>query len=360
MEPDHETLVCLAVALSIVTITVAAQSPPAPSFDVTSVKRNTSGGGAMQMRNMPGNVSAFNIPVRQLIRMAYQVQDFQIVGAPRLGKTPTASTSRGASIPHGSACRVRRSRAQRMSAMMKALLRDRFGMVAHTETREMPILALKLREAMGDWALRSSQPRWIVRPWADVDRSTDAAARRRTRRRGPIDGRAGVGLPPDGRGAPPPGAPFSLGERRSAAIEWDSGNCSPAAMPMARLATQVLSQLTGRIVVDRTGLTGTYDIDLKWSPTPDQLATGAATSWIRCCRQSIRTARRCTPRCRNSSDSNWRPSVGRWRCSSSTASSRRPRTEDNSRPPNFQLPNANAMPTRTSWELGGLGRLGWR
>ena len=44
--------------------------------------------------------------------------------------------------------------------------------------------------------------------------------------------------------------------------------------PMSRLATQILTQLTGRLVVDKTGLTGAYDIDLKWTPTPDQLPQG--------------------------------------------------------------------------------------
>ena len=79
--------VCLAAALSIVALTAKAQSPTAdPAFDVVSVKRNTSGGPMLQ-RNTPGNIAMFNMPVRQLIRLAYQLQDFQIVGAPDWANT---------------------------------------------------------------------------------------------------------------------------------------------------------------------------------------------------------------------------------------------------------------------------------
>src|SRR5215208_2755662 len=79
-------VVCLAVALSCAALTVAAQSQTEPTFDVSSVKRNASG-GPMRMRNTPGNLSASNVPVRQLVRMAFQVQDFQIVGLPDWANT---------------------------------------------------------------------------------------------------------------------------------------------------------------------------------------------------------------------------------------------------------------------------------
>jgi uncharacterized protein (TIGR03435 family) len=35
--------------------------------------------------------------------------------------------------------------------------------------------------------------------------------------------------------------------------------------PISQFAT-VLSRMTSRLVVDRTGLTGNYDIDLQWTP----------------------------------------------------------------------------------------------
>src|SRR4051812_15567996 len=61
---------------------VAAQEA-APTFEVASVKQNTSGDGAQFIRMMPGNrLSATNMPVRALIMLSYQLQQFQLVGGP--------------------------------------------------------------------------------------------------------------------------------------------------------------------------------------------------------------------------------------------------------------------------------------
>jgi uncharacterized protein (TIGR03435 family) len=49
------------------------------------------------------------------------------------------------------------------------------------------------------------------------------------------------------------------------------GNLSGGGVTMAQLST-TLSQFVQRVVVDRTGLTGNFDIDLTW--TPDQLPQG--------------------------------------------------------------------------------------
>jgi len=268
-------VVSLAAALSCAAITATAQSQAEPAFDVTSVKRNTSG-GPMRMRNTPGNLSANNVPVRQLVRMAFQVQDFQIVGLPDWANTdpfdvegkfdPAAAPLPGPTPP-----------APRMMLMLRTLLRDRFGMVAHTETRELPILALRVVRTDGRLGPQ-------LKPSA-----VDCAAAG-PQGRGPIDGRGGPpsggrvggpvadggpgGPPPDGRGAPPPGTPFSLGERPVCGDRMGFGQLLAGGTPMSRLATQILSQLTGRVVVDKTGLTGAYDIDLKWTPTPDQLPSG--------------------------------------------------------------------------------------
>ena len=256
--------VCLAAALSIAALTASAQSPPPdPAFDVVSVKRNTSGGPMLQ-RNTPGNIAMFNVPVRQLVRMAYQLQDFQIVGAPDWANTDRFDLEgRFEPPPPGPPPQT-----PRMLLMMRTLLRDRFGMVARKETREMPILALKLERADGRLGPQ-------LKPAAVDCAALNAAAGGRGPAGGPPPGGRAGGPPLDGRGAPPPaGTPFSLGARPACGDRMAFGQLLAGGMPISRLATQILSQLTGRIVVDRTGLTGGYDIDLKWTPTPDQLPPG--------------------------------------------------------------------------------------
>jgi uncharacterized protein (TIGR03435 family) len=256
--------VCLAAALSIAALAVRAQSLPAgaPAFDVVSVKKNTSGGPMLQ-RNTPGNIAMFNVPVRQLIRMAYQLQDFQIVGTPDWAdKDRFDIEGRFESPPPGPP-----QPTPRMLLMLRTLLRDRFGMVAQMETREMPILVLRIARADGRLGPQ-------IKP-SEIDCAALNAA---ARGRGPGGPAAGgrAGAPPiDGRGAPPPpGTPFSLGERPACGDRMAFGQLLAGGMPISRLATQLLPQLTGRVVVDRTGLTGGYDIDLKWTPTPDQLPPG--------------------------------------------------------------------------------------
>src|SRR5687767_5419056 len=64
-----------------------AGTPGAPlgpmSFEVASVKPNNSGANNIQFGIQPGGrFTAVNVPVRQLIIFAYQLQNFQLVDAP--------------------------------------------------------------------------------------------------------------------------------------------------------------------------------------------------------------------------------------------------------------------------------------
>ena len=76
-------------AVAAVAIPSAQQggSPPAsgklPQFEVASIKPNKSGDGRVMIGMQPGGrFTATNVPLRMLIRNAYQLQDSQIVGGP--------------------------------------------------------------------------------------------------------------------------------------------------------------------------------------------------------------------------------------------------------------------------------------
>ena len=216
-------------------------SGPGPAFEVASVKRNKAGGnGPSGTRVLPsGQFVATNAQLPQLIANAYGMPlqpllPSQIVGAPDWMSTEHFDILAKAEgpIPPGPASPV--------PLMLRALLAERFQLVVHNEIRELPIYALVP---------------------ARSDRRTGPQLTPAT-----IDCSAGRG-----RGVPPPPPPAPLpGERPPCGIRFLVGNLSAGAITMAQF-TNALSRIpaVNRIVQDRTGLAGAFDVDLKW--TPDQL-----------------------------------------------------------------------------------------
>jgi uncharacterized protein (TIGR03435 family) len=72
------------------------------------------------------------LPVRALIMMAYQVKQYQISGLSTLNDR---QYDIAATMPEGAT-------AKDLPTMLQALLEDRFKLVAHRETKELPVLAL--------------------------------------------------------------------------------------------------------------------------------------------------------------------------------------------------------------------------
>jgi uncharacterized protein (TIGR03435 family) len=221
---------------------LCAQTPPAdkPTFEVASVRENTSGSDKIGIGIQPGGrFNAVN-PLWDLIRQAFAVQRTQIVGAPDwtetarfdiVAKAEADIPRSGPGAPPGP-----------LNFMLQDLLEDRFKLRAHRETREVPIYALTL--ARSDQKLGAGLRVSAI----------DCAAMR---------GRGG-------RGGVPPGPP-AAGERPTCGMRMAPHEVLAGGVPLGQL-TQVLSQFTQRIVVDRTGLEGTFDIDLRF--TPDRLPQG--------------------------------------------------------------------------------------
>ncbi len=214
-------------------------APPAasPTFEVASVKANKSGEGFIRFGLMPGGrFNAINAPVRELIRFAYNLQNFQIEGGPswinsdRFDVTAKAEgdvppTAPGTTGP--------------IQLMMRALLAERFKLVVHNETKEVPIYALVL-----------ARPDGKLGPKIEVS-TVDCAALFAAR-----------------RGGGPPPAPPVPGERPPCGLFMGMGSIAGGNSTMTQLA-QVLGPRVNRIVVDKTGLKGQYGFNLDF--TPDQM-----------------------------------------------------------------------------------------
>src|SRR4029453_5435590 len=124
---------------------VGAQSPqvPAPAFEVASIKPNNSGDGRVMMQQQPGGrFTATNITLRLLIRNAYQLQDFQIAAPPpwinseRYDIVAKAEDGTPPETPS-----LDRTGPSRIQLMIRSLLAERFQLVVHDETRELPMYA---------------------------------------------------------------------------------------------------------------------------------------------------------------------------------------------------------------------------
>jgi uncharacterized protein (TIGR03435 family) len=101
-------------------------------FEVASVKTNTSGSGSSRTSSTTGQLTITNRSLKELIEMAYTVQDFQISAPDWLG---SAKFDIVAKIPAG-------AQKDQRPAMMQALLAERFHLAVHRESKEMPAYAL--------------------------------------------------------------------------------------------------------------------------------------------------------------------------------------------------------------------------
>ena len=217
------------VALTaILATTIAAQ---APTFDAASVKRRTEPGGGFMGRQPGGRFTAQGVSLQDLIVFAYNVQPYQIVDGPRWLDTERWDvTAAGAA---GSPAQV--------LIALQTLLADRFSLVIRKDKRELPIYALVLARTDGRLGPQLSR--------SPVDCAAMQAEAART-------------------GVVPPGA------RESCRTEGRVGSISIGGAPLTALAT-MLSTRMQRTVLDRTGLSGAWNLTLTYTPEPSQIAAGA-------------------------------------------------------------------------------------
>src|SRR5687767_1912138 len=243
----RSTCVC-ALATLLAATAASAQAPaatPAAAFDVASVKpsnpspdpTNPLSQIALMLPQPGGRFTATNTPLRMLIMAAYELkQDAQLAGGPpAMLAAKYDITARAA----GTATLAMKELPQ----LLRSLLADRFKLKAHTESRELPLYDLVLARSDGRLGpeLRPSKSECSKGDEIAADQGAALA-------KGDLG--SFVGKPaPCMVTTDPSGGPLNLMMRGDG-------------QEMKQIV-EILSQLTGRAVRDKTGLTGRYDFAMK-------------------------------------------------------------------------------------------------
>jgi uncharacterized protein (TIGR03435 family) len=192
------------------TATLLAQASR-PAFDVVSIKSNRSlqaGGGIAPPR---GGINATNMPVLSLIGQAYELRPYQVVGGPDWIRTEKFDViGRSDQNPQWPQLRL----------MLQTMLADRFKLTVHREKRDLTGYRLVVIK----------------------------------------EGALGAGLKPAVSCAQDAGRP-----RAECGIPFRTGELSYPGVPIQRLADTLVAYVGG-VIVDRTNLSGFFDIQLRWTP----------------------------------------------------------------------------------------------
>jgi len=215
---------CLCFVLTCGATMVAAQEPSL-SFDVVSVRPNLTGVTGSGTTSRPdGSFEASNVTLRSLILNAYNMQENQVVGGPDWLVSDrfdilARSTDSGPRGPR-----------------LQAMLADRFKLLVHRETRERPVYFLV--PARSDRQLGPS----IMPATIDCSGGDDPGKRRQQA------GLASCGL--------------------QTSVGRNGGTVRGGGLPMPRIATTLANYGADRLVIDRTGIDGIFDFELKWINQP--------------------------------------------------------------------------------------------
>jgi uncharacterized protein (TIGR03435 family) len=230
-------LTTIVLAMSGLAGVVHGQTPPA--FEVASVKPNKSGSLEMHFGIQSDRFTADNATPKELITLAYNVRDLQLVGVPEWVGTDHYDIVAKAYSPLKSGT---------VPAELKQLLADRFGVRAHDDTRELPIYALVIASADGRLGPGINR--------IEPDRCPQVMAAAEARARS---------------GQPPP--PRTPGQRPSCGLFSNPGSHRGGSIGLGTLANR-LASIVGRVVVDRTGLSGQFDFDVTFATETNPNATG--------------------------------------------------------------------------------------
>ena len=237
-----------AIAIVIFAAGIVQAQTQQPTFEVASVKRNTSGDTSSFFQIPPsGLVNITNATLRMIISQAYQLSvpmDRYTLVVPSnnsllRGADPIEQRSAPRFDINGKPPDDAASGTQH--AMLRTLLEDRFKLRVHREKRDLPVYALTVREGRLGPSLRTSR----------VDCIEFAAERRKN-----------PGLQP----------PLAADERPACASPFDSMTSGQMTLDSAgqlRALVAAMQPSVDRPIVDSSGLTGSFEWTLLFRIIPN-------------------------------------------------------------------------------------------
>ena len=205
---------------------------PETRFEVASIKPFPSG-GTMRISMTPGRYDTAGLPLQLVFAQALAVPVDRIIGLPDWINTERYTIT--AKAPDGAPPNA-------VPVMLANLLKDRFTLATHRETRELPIYNLVF--ARNDKRFGPSFKETSAECRTMISARLEAAQR----------GGPAPAPPPDPNGCLSP--------------LFGPGIASFKGAPMVTIANVILARQVGRSVIDKTGLTSLYDFTLKWTPQP--------------------------------------------------------------------------------------------
>jgi uncharacterized protein (TIGR03435 family) len=202
------------------TVPTATTDVKVPTFDVVSIKPNKSASGMVKTMFKPDGYAATNVSLNMLIQAAYGVKEDQISGAPSWADSARYDIDAkvaGPDVPD-----LQKMKNEDRGVLLQPLLAERFKLAIHHETKVLPIYELVV--AKNGPKLKEATP---------GDTGGDGI-------KGPY------GVP------------------RAGMMMMRPGQLTGQGIPMTSLANQ-LSRPLHRTVIDKTGLTGKYDLTLQWT-----------------------------------------------------------------------------------------------
>jgi uncharacterized protein (TIGR03435 family) len=199
---------------------IAAQTQGKLAFDVVSVKPNRSGGSAGNIHDLPGGIQMDNFPLNTLIRFAYELNfDGQMIGVPAWATAERYDVD--ARVAAEDVERFKRLTSGERDAMLQSILVERFKLAAHHRTEQLPVYDLTI--------VKEGRGLALVKP-----------------------------------GDGPQRAPY---------LNTGDDRISMHDEPIDALASALMRK-THRRVVDKTGLTGHYDLELRFAPNSGTAPAG--------------------------------------------------------------------------------------